>query len=76
MIEWHISKYGACRSYAEVPEGAEIQTVNGRHVAGECEACGRVVLSGQEHYRWIDGLTCKRCGGPDVALIHGWFKHG
>lgn len=55
MIEYLIR--GACRSYADVPKGAQIVVVNGREVFDICEACGKPVLCDAEIVRTQDGVT-------------------
>jgi hypothetical protein len=62
MIEWETRKTGSCRSYAEVPAGAQVTAVNGRNVIGFCEECDRPILEGAEYINWGDALTHKlRC---------------
>lgn len=58
MIEYLIR--GDCRSYAEVPKGAQVVTVNGREVLDLCEACGKPVLCDAEIVRTQDGVTLHR----------------
>jgi len=55
VIEWQIVKMGACRSYAEVPEGAKIVAVNGADAWGRCEACGRAIIAHQRYAVCLDG---------------------
>ena len=59
-IEWRQS--GTARSYADVPAGANVVSVNGRDVVGFCEGCGKAILEGQRHEQWAEGivthLTC------------------
>ena len=54
MIEWE--KHGECKTYDDVPMGARIISVNGRHSIGMCEACGRPVLEGSGYNVYADGI--------------------
>lgn len=48
MIRYTIHRKGTCRSLAEVPKDAEIDSVNGRVCYGLCEIFGRPILDGQK----------------------------
>lgn len=54
MIQYEL--HGTCRRLAEVPDGAHVQSINGRPVMGRCEACGKWLFTDSK-YGWDDEGT-------------------
>jgi len=61
IIEWHITNYGTCDYLRDVPQGATIDTINGKDVIGYCEWCSRPVLENEKCSKNDDSVICSLC---------------
>jgi hypothetical protein len=72
VIEWRKVTTGKCRKLADVPAGAQIESVNGRECVGTCEGCLGPILDGQKHGSDPEGVMwherCPRSANSGIDM--------
>ena len=60
LYQWELT--GTSKRLKDVPAGAEVTVVNGKHVAGRCRKCRKWIPSGVPYNQWSEGMSCLDCG--------------
>jgi len=71
-IEWTKTTTGECKEFEDIPEGATVDAIDGREVAGQCEGCG-VYLFADEPYE-SDGEGVRLCPACAAACLEDYQR--